>query len=76
MTADEIAQTMLKSLVGGKLVGVHGNQNPVPSFTLTFENEREESGSLTFSPSLLVTSGPGVAEVKAQITVNVGEFKK
>ena len=76
MTADEMAQGILNALAGGKLVGVHGNQSPVPSFTLTFENGEEKSGSLTFSPSLLVTSGPGATEVKAQITVNITEFKK
>ncbi len=74
-TADELAQGMLK-LCGGKLVNVQANQGPVPSFTLGFENDQEELGTLTFQPSLLVTAGPGMAEVRAQITINVSEFKK
>ena len=74
-TAEELAQDILSGLRGGKLVSVQANQGPVPSFTLGFENEKEESGTLTFQPSLLVTAGPGIAEVRAQITVNVGEFK-
>ncbi len=76
MTPDELAQMIVKALVGGKLVGVQASQYPVPSFTLNFENEKEETGTLTFQPSLLVTAGPGLAEVRAQITVSVGEFKK
>ena len=75
-TADELAQMILNGLRGGKLVNVQANQGPIPSFTLAFENDEEESGTLTFQPSLLVTAGPGIAEVRAQITVNVGEFKK
>ena len=62
--------------MGGRLTGVTANQGPLPSFTLVFENEKEERGTLTFQPNLLVSAGAGVAEVKAQININIGDWRK
>ena len=63
-------------LEGGRLIGVIANQGPVPSFTLVFENSQEERGTLTFQPSLLTETTLGQAQVKAQINLNVGAYRK
>lgn len=76
MTNDEIAGMISSKLGGGKLISVTANTGLLPSFTVYFENEREERGSLTFQPALQTMINTGLVEIKARIEISIGDWRK
>lgn len=76
MTNEEIAKGMFERLKDGRCIGIYANQGVIPSFTILFENGKEERSNFTFQPALQTQINNGMAEIRAKIEINVSDWRK
>ncbi len=74
--SEQIAQALMQRIGKARLIGVVGNQGPVPSLTLLFENAEDARAEVTFQPALAVKVIAGSITADVLINVSIGDFRK